>query len=97
MAFGHPQTEKKLLIDYSCCTPIPVVATFAPGGKYKPLYFMVRNEYGDECKTKVTGIKYTKECNGYTSFCCAYQVGSRQRECILTYYISEHLWVLENN
>lgn len=63
--------------------------------RVKPLYFMVKDEYDNECKTKITGIKYTKHSVGYTSFSCAYQVGSIQRECVLRFYIKEHIWVLE--
>lgn len=95
MGFVPQFKDTKINIDYSRCTPVSVIVTFATDGRYKPLYFLVTDSYGNECKTKVTGIKYTKDGKGCTSFCCAYQVGSRQRECMLTYYLMEHLWVLE--
>lgn len=95
MAFGHPHKEDKLNIDYSRCTAVNVIAVTNQERKIKPLYFTAPGPYGELCKVKVEAIKYTKQCNGYTSFCCTYQVGSRQRECVLTYYVMDHLWVLE--
>ncbi len=91
MAFGYPSKEEKSNIDYSRCTPINVIAVTNQERKIKPLYFSV-----NDTKVKVDGIKYTKDGKGCTSFCCVYSVGSRQRECILTYYHKEHIWVLQN-
>lgn len=95
MGFFKEQPQTKIYIYYSRCTPISVIVTFATDGRLKPLYFMVKDDYNHECKVEVTGIKYTKDGNGCTSFCCAYQVGSRQRECVMTYYLQDHVWVLE--
>lgn len=96
MGFVPSFKDDSVNIDYSSCTPVAVIPTFAPSGKFKPLYFLVVDEYGNDCKVKITGIKDTKEEKSYTSFFCTYQVGSRQRECKLTYYMMEHLWVLEH-
>lgn len=92
MAFGfEPHKETQSNIDYSRCTPINVIAVTNQERKIKPLYFSV-----EDAKVKIDGIKYTKDGKGCTSFCCLYQVGSRQRECILAYYHMEHIWVLNN-
>lgn len=96
MGFVPRFQDNKVNIDYSRCTPISVIATFATDGRYKPLYFLVKDEYSNECKVQVKGIKYTKDERDSTTFCCVYQVGSVQRECLLTFYIQQHLWVLEN-
>ena len=97
MPFGFdPHKEEKSNIDYSRCTPINVIAVTNQERKIKPLYFTAPGPYGELVKVKIDGIKHTKDGKGCTSFCCAYSVGSRQRECILTYYHMEHIWVLQN-
>lgn len=96
MGFIPQFKDDKINIDYSRCTAVNVIAVFNQERKIKPLFFSIENEYDDLCKVEITGIKYTKECKGCLSYCCTYKVGSVQRECILTYYLIEHLWVLEH-
>lgn len=96
MAFIPRFIDNKVNIDYTRCKDVAVITTFTPSGKLKPLYFLVTDMYGNDCKTKVDGIKYTKDGNGCITFCSTYQVGNRERECLLTYYIQDHFWVLEN-
>jgi hypothetical protein len=94
MPFFEPDRQPKFAIDYSSRQPISVMAVFNPTGDFKPLYFTVVDSYGYSCKVQITGIKRSKDIRGGKSFCCTYQAGSQQKECILTYYVSDHRWVL---
>jgi len=97
MAFGfQPYTEENTNIDYTKCTAISVIATFNRERKMKPLYISITDLYGNVLKTKIDFVKFTKEGPGTTSFYCAYTTNHIQKECVLTYYIKEHQWVLMN-
>jgi hypothetical protein len=96
MPFFEPPKEQPTNIDYSRSQPIAVVAAFNPCGDIKPVHFGIMDLYGNACKVQITGIKYTKPVRGGFSFCCTYLSGNQQRECILSYYIDKHSWVLGN-
>ncbi|MDF2872222.1 MAG: hypothetical protein K0R05_3797 [Anaerocolumna sp.] len=76
--------------------PISVAAVFNPLGDFKPLYISITDLYGNMCKVKIDCIKYKKEIRGGISFCCVYTIGSTQREFILTFYIRDHMWRLDD-
>ncbi len=96
-SFGfQPDTNLTPTIDYSKCTPISVIVTFNRERKMKPLYISLTDLYGNVLKTKIDAVKFTKEGPGTTSFYCVYTTSHLQKECILTYYIKEHQWVLMN-
>jgi hypothetical protein len=94
MAFGYPHETEKVNIDYSRCTPVAVIANFNADGRIMPAYVCIQDLYGNTFKTKVEGIKYTKDGNGYIMFCCLVKSGNRQQEISLSYYVDQHLWVL---
>jgi hypothetical protein len=83
-------------IDFSHCTPVSVISNFNPEGKILPIYIALTDLYNNTWKTKIDGVKYTKDKPGCISYCCVYTVGRFKREIMLTYYIKEHLWVMEN-
>lgn len=76
--------------------PIHVTAVFNPLGDLKPLYISITDLYGNICKVKIDCVKFRKEVRGGISFCCAYTIGSLQKEIILTFYIKDHMWRLED-
>lgn len=76
--------------------PISVIAVYNQAGKIKPVYIGLTDLYGNVCKAKIDGVKYTKDGNGYTTYCCVYTNGYRQQQINLTFYIKQHLWVLAN-
>lgn len=94
MPFFEPDRQPKFSIDYSSRQTVSVMAVFNPMGDFKPVSFGVVDPYGDTCKVQITGIKHSKDVRGGKSFCCTYLSGSQQRECILTYYGTDHRWVL---
>ena len=94
MPFFESDRQPKFQIDYSSRQPISVMAVFNPTGDFKPVYFAVKDSYGEGCKIEITGIKHSKDVHGGKSFCCTYLSGGQQRECILTYYGTDHRWVL---
>lgn len=92
MAFGfYPNKESKIEIDYTRSTLINVIAVTNQERKIRPLYFSI-----NDTKVTINAIKYTKDEKGCTSFCCVYRVGRIQRECMLSYYHLDHIWVLNN-
>ncbi len=96
MAFFEPDRSPEFKIDYNSRQPISVIAAFNPIGDFKPVNFGIMDLYGNTCKIKIDGIKYTKEVRGGKSFYCVYQSADQQRECMLTYYVSDHRWVLNS-
>ncbi|WFR56402.1 hypothetical protein QA584_22740 [Anaerocolumna sp. AGMB13025] len=96
MPFFEIDKTPELNIDFSRCQPVSVIAAFNPQGEFKPVHFGLMDLYGNVCKVKVTGIKNTKDVRGGKSFICTYMAGDQERECILTYYLDKHLWVLGN-
>lgn len=98
MAFGiEPKPDNKINIDYSHCTPVAVIVNFNREGKLMPVYLSLEDLYGNVCKAKIDGIKYTKDKKGCITYCCLISNGhNRQQQINLTFYIRDHLWVLEN-
>ncbi len=83
-------------IDYSKCQPVSVIAVFNREGKIMPVYLSLTDLYGNVCKVKIDGVTFTKDGTGSTTYCCIYSADKRKRQINLTYYIHQHLWVLEN-
>ncbi len=97
MAFGYYPNDENFNIDYSHCTPISVIAVFNVERKIKPVYVSLEDMYGNVCKTKIDGIKYTKDKDNCITFCCLISSGNnRQQQINLTFYVKDHLWVLDN-
>ena len=94
MPFFEPDRQPEFKIDYSTRQPVSVICAFNPMGEMKPTHFGLTDLYGNRCKVPITGIKNTKDVRGGKSFCCTYLSGGQQRECILTYYGTDHRWVL---
>ncbi|WMJ88503.1 hypothetical protein [Anaerocolumna sp. MB42-C2] len=94
MSFFEPDRTTEYKIDYNNRQPVSVIAAFNPMGDFKPVNFGIMDLYGNICKVKIEGIKYAKEVRGGKSFCCVYRSSDQQKECILTYYVSDHRWVL---
>lgn len=76
--------------------PVSVIANFNADGKIMPAFLSIEDYYGNVCKTKIDGVKYTKEGNGYTTYCCLISNNYRQQQINLTFYIHDHVWVLDN-
>ncbi|WOO36044.1 hypothetical protein R2R35_19935 [Anaerocolumna sp. AGMB13020] len=76
--------------------PVSVAAVFNPLGDLKPLSISITDLYSNTCKVKIDCIKYKKEIRGGFSFCCGYTIGSIQKELLLTYYVKNHMWRLED-
>ena len=94
MPFFEPYRSSEFKIDYNSRQPISVIAAFNPTGDFKPVCFGIKDLYGNVCKVQITGVKYSKDIRNGKSFCCTYLSGDQQKECILTYYVSDHRWVL---
>lgn len=75
--------------------PLSVIAVYNSEGKIKPLYISLTDLYGNVCKAKIEGVKYTKDGKGYKTYCCLYNNGYRQQQINLTFYIDNHFWILE--
>ncbi len=97
MPFFETNRKPEFEIDYSRCQSVSVIANYNPAGKIRPVFVCLEDLYGNACKAKIEGVKYTKEMPGGYSFCCVYKSGNRLRECTLIFYIREHLWVLEGS
>lgn len=96
MPFFEVQKDIPTTIDYSTCKEISVIAVYNPEGRIKPLYAKLEDLYGNVCTTAIEGVKYTKDGKNKISYCCTYKAGDVLRECMLTFYVTEHKWVLEN-
>jgi hypothetical protein len=96
MPFFEPNDEVRMKPDYNKCTPVSVIVNFAPDGKMLPVYFGMTDLDESQHRIKLEGVKYTKELRGRTSYICVYNNGRRKQECMLTYYVQDHVWVLEN-
>lgn len=83
-------------IDYSKCQPVSVIVSFNREGKMIPVYVGIMDLYGNACRVKIDGITCTKDGNGCTTYCCFYNTNKRSRQVNLTYYINQHLWVLNS-
>lgn len=94
MPFFEPDRSPEFKIDYSVRQPVSVIAAFNPMGEIKPVHFGIIDLYGNTCKVQIQGIKYSKDVRGGKSFCCTYLSTNQLRECILTYYGTDHRWVL---
>lgn len=94
MPFFEPNRQPKYEIDYSVRQPVSVICAFNPMGEMKPTWFGIKDLYDNTCKVQITGVKNIKDVRGCKSFCCTYMSGSQQKECILTYYGTDHRWVL---
>jgi len=80
-----------------CCIdhPVAVVANYASDGRFIPAYIRFVCEDGSEQTIKVTAIKYIKDKLDRTVFCCAVVCSDQRMEVMLTYYIDNHIWVIE--
>jgi hypothetical protein len=97
MPFFEPDRSPEFKIDYSNRQPVSVMVVFNTTGDFKPVYFGLTDLYGNTCKVKIINIKYSKDIRGNgKSFCCIYLSGDQQKECVLTYYVSDRIWVLGN-
>jgi hypothetical protein len=96
MPFFETNNTPEEKIDYSKCQPVSVIAMFNIEGKIRPVYFGLMDLYGNVCKVRIDFVSSTKTGNGCMTYCCLYNSEIIQRRINLTYYISQHLWVLEN-
>lgn len=95
MPFFESDYTPKIKPNYDKCTPVSVIISFSRDGKMMPVCFGMADLYGNQIKVNIDGVKYTKDKIGCISYYCLYSVGKQKRECMLTYYVSDHLWVLE--
>lgn len=96
MAFGYPyQEDPKPTIDSNKHQPVTVIANFNPEGKIIPVYVSLEDLYGNVCKCKIDGVKYTKDGKGHTTYCCTYNNGRRQCQINLIFFHDEHVWVMD--
>jgi hypothetical protein len=93
-AFGNYPAPKKFEIDYSKNRPIEVIASFNIEGKFIPLYFKYVAEDQTAYKYKIDAIKYTRDYDRSTLFCCLYTNNGKQYELLLSYWHNEHLWTI---
>ncbi len=95
MPFFDISDNQKVEPDREKGQPLSVIAVYNPDGKIKPLYISLTDLYGNVCKTKIDGVKYTKDGKGYKTYCCLYNDGYRQQQINLTFYIDKHFWILD--
>lgn len=96
MPFFEPNNTPEIKIDYSKYQPISVIAAFNREGKIMPVYIGLMDLYGNVCKIKLDGVTFTKDGIGCTTYCCLYNTNRLQKQIALTYFIDQHIWVLEN-
>jgi hypothetical protein len=96
MPFYEIPRDEKINVEFDKLRTLSVIAVYNQEGKIKPLYVSLVDLYGNVCKTKIEGVKYTKDFKDRKSFICLYKSGDVLRECMLTFYIKDHRWVLEN-
>ncbi len=94
MPFFEPDRSPEFKIDYSVRQSVSVVCAFNPMGHMKPVWFGIKDLYDNTCKVQITSVKNIKDVRGGKSFCCTYFSSNQERECILTYYGTDHRWVL---
>lgn len=94
--FDTPDRNDKITIDYSRCRPISVVMSHKANGQFIPIYFRAIKPDESEQTVKIDIVKFIKEKKGCISFHCLVTNYDRQQEVILTFYVLEHIWVLEN-
>lgn len=84
--------SNKIEIDYS--KAVDVVVSSKTDGSYIPLYFRAK-DYEEVLQTYKVTVKFIKEKKGCTTFRCLIDNYGRQQEVYLTFYIEEHVWILE--
>lgn len=96
MAFGYPANQSiKPSIDFSRCEPISVIVNFNRDGKIMPVMFNYVDRHQNYTKVNIDGIKYTKDGDGSLTYCCVANNGRWKYQVNLTFWIMEHIWVLE--
>lgn len=75
--------------------PVNVTAVYAPDGRFKPIF--IRYIFPDESEKniKISSVKYYREYKEYFLFCCVIDIGNRQNEIFLMFYLKEHTWLLK--
>jgi hypothetical protein len=74
--------------------PVAVIANFSNDGRFIPVYFRFVADDSLEFTYKINAIKSIKDKHDSISFCCAYTNEGHQYQVILTFQISECLWIL---
>lgn len=93
-AFGNYSQPAKFEIDFTKNRPIDVIANFNPEGKFIPIYFKYEAEDQTIYKYKIDAIKYTKDNEQRTLFCCLYTNNRKQYELLLSFWINDHIWTI---
>lgn len=96
MPFFESTNNPNIKIDYSKCQPVSVIAAFNREGKILPVYIGLMDLYGNVCKVKIDDVTNTKDGIGCITYCCLYNAHMRQKQINLTFFINQHLWVLDN-
>ncbi len=96
MPFFESNNNLNIKIDYEKYQPVSVIASFNRSGKIIPVYLGLTDLYGNACKVKIDGVACTKDGIGRTTYRCLYSTNKRQQQINLTFFIHQHLWVLEN-
>jgi hypothetical protein len=93
-AFGNYPTPHKFQIDFTRNRPVEVIANFNTEGKYIPIYFKYVTDDQEQHIYKIDAIKYSREYNHHTSFCCVYTNFGRKYEILLHFYVNECIWCM---
>jgi hypothetical protein len=95
MPFYTPSNDPQHQIDYNKYQPIYVYSHTDMDGNIRPLSFIYITEDGIRITLKIDEIKYTKDINGGFLYNCIVTNYGKQQEVILTYYVKQHIWVME--
>ena len=94
MPFYTPSDNPSIFIDYDKCTPVSVIINFAPDGRMLPVFLHYIYPDQSEETLKIDGVISTKDIVGGVSYYCYITVNGWRRRIALTYYVKEHLWVI---
>ena len=76
--------------DYKPYRSVPVIASFNPDGKIKPLYVQVE---GSPRKVHSYWVRY--RFANQIEFFCKLEIDGILQPLLLTYYINECMWILQ--
>jgi hypothetical protein len=93
-AFGKYPSPVLHEINYDLCQPIEVIASFNPEGKFIPFYFKYVAADQTVYKYKIEAIKYTRDYDQSTLFCCLYTNNGKQYELLLSYWSKDCIWTI---
>jgi len=94
MPFYSPSKEPNHTIDYDKFKTVYTYFHTDFEGKIRPIQFTYETDDNTRITLKIDNIKYSKEIQGGTLFCCLVTNYARQQEIKIVYFTSEHQWCL---